>query len=579
MSVYKPFTPNNYSVVPFNAHKQYNFDFNSATVNKITFFKAKYNSNSIDTYLTGSDLSEEDNVKYNQLNHLFYKKYKINPNDKFGDINYLKHKRVLYDSVNIISIPSGLYGHKIKVNSLETKINGQTYIDDSYGNIINKNTNINDFVTDPRSILLDIGPNNGFKKYNLNTNYETKVNSLSSYSTDSTYYEYDDSYFLNHIYYNKVNFSELNLTNQLNQIHNFPSITFDTGSEIKVTHNDNLNFNENNNYSIEFWIDAKNDTSPEGEETLIHVLSKSTIQNTITGPSEYDGAPGETQEINAGNQYPFKIYLQKIVDMTLLHFEVSDGDNTNRCSITLTRSTNSALPYHITCVREGSTLKIYKDSINTQEALCTSKITNNKANIYIGGQSNITSKYNNNSFSGSLSNIKIYDTALTSTQISNHFDSKNASPYVGNIFYSHGLITITHPSHQSNFGFYGIGNMQVDNSDTVPNNFTVGGIANTNNTWLSDIKFQGSHLIYENEYKCTIDEFEYNNTLNPTARKLRSSEDENMADFTTGSLFKPYITTIGLYNENNELLVVGKLGQPIRTSNETDTTFVVRWDT
>jgi hypothetical protein len=93
------------------------------------------------------------------------------------------------------------------------------------------------------------------------------------------------------------------------------------------------------------------------------------------------------------------------------------------------------------------------------------------------------------------------------------------------------------------------------------------------------IQFQGSHLIYENEYKCTIDEFEYNNTLNPTARKLRSSEDENMADFATGSLFKPYITTIGLYNENNELLVVGKLGQPIKTSNETDTTLIVRWDT
>ena len=48
--------------------------------------------------------------------------------------------------------------------------------------------------------------------------------------------------------------------------------------------------------------------------------------------------------------------------------------------------------------------------------------------------------------------------------------------------------------------------------------------------------------------------------------------------FTTGSYFKTHITTIGLYNEQNELLVVGKLGQPIRTSNETDTTFIVRWD-
>ena len=29
----------------------------------------------------------------------------------------------------------------------------------------------------------------------------------------------------------------------------------------------------------------------------------------------------------------------------------------------------------------------------------------------------------------------------------------------------------------------------------------------------------------------------------------------------------------------NELLVVGKLGQPVRMSDETDTTFIIRWDT
>ncbi len=575
MSVYKPFTSQDYSVVPFNAHKQYNFSFDSSLVNKITFYNSKYNSGSINTYLTGLGLSKEDNIKYNQIDHLFYKNYKLKLSDKFGDINFLKHKRNLYESATIISIPSGLYGHKIKTNSLELILNKQTYIDDSYGNIINKNINIDDFVTDPRSILLNIGPQEGFKKYNLNIDNETKVNNLSSYTTDSAYYEYDDSYFLNHIYYNKIIFSKINLSTTVDKI-NFPSITFDTESEIKITHNDNLNFNENNNYSIEFWIDVKNDTSPEGEETLIHVLSKSTIQNTITGPSEYDGTPGEIQEINAGNQYPFKIYLQKIVDMTLLHFEVSDGDNTNRCSTTLNTSTNLTLPYHITCVREGSLIKIYRDASIMQMQRCTSNITNNKANIYIGGQSNITSKYNNNSFKGSLSNIKIYNQALTETQIQNHYTTKNASPYIGNIFYSHGLITITNPSYLPKITSYGIGSMILDNSDTAANDFTVGGISSK---WLTNIKFQGSHLIYENEYKCTIDEFEYNNTLNPTARKLRSSEDENMADFATGSLFKPYITTIGLYNENNELLVVGKLGQPIRTSNETDTTLIVRWDT
>ena len=70
-----------------------------------------------------------------------------------------------------------------------------------------------------------------------------------------------------------------------------------------------------------------------------------------------------------------------------------------------------------------------------------------------------------------------------------------------------------------------------------------------------------------------------NSTYNLSARKIKSSEKYELEDFTTGSLWSPYITTIGLYNEANELLVVGKLAQPIKCSDETDTTFVLRWDT
>ena len=75
----------------------------------------------------------------------------------------------------------------------------------------------------------------------------------------------------------------------------------------------------------------------------------------------------------------------------------------------------------------------------------------------------------------------------------------------------------------------------------------------------------------------TEDEFEF--TTNPTARKIPSIESEDIADFTTGSAFKPYVTTVGLHDDDGNLLVVGKLGQPIKASSETDTTFVIRFDT
>ena len=78
---------------------------------------------------------------------------------------------------------------------------------------------------------------------------------------------------------------------------------------------------------------------------------------------------------------------------------------------------------------------------------------------------------------------------------------------------------------------------------------------------------------------CTVKADEYNYTHNISARKTPTTQHPDLANFATGSLWKPYVTTVGLYNENNELLVIGKLGQPVKMSEETDTTFMIRWDT
>ncbi len=94
-----------------------------------------------------------------------------------------------------------------------------------------------------------------------------------------------------------------------------------------------------------------------------------------------------------------------------------------------------------------------------------------------------------------------------------------------------------------------------------------------------NLQFKNTHLIFENEFHCTVEENEFNFTLNPTARKNKDITKGDLANFATSSIFKPYVTTIGLYNEDNELLVIGKLAQPIKISEEIDTTFVVRYDT
>jgi len=120
--------------------------------------------------------------------------------------------------------------------------------------------------------------------------------------------------------------------------------------------------------------------------------------------------------------------------------------------------------------------------------------------------------------------------------------------FVGIINYTHGTVVFTSGSLITNF--------------TGSNNVTC--------------SFQSSRTIYETQYKCTIRPDEFNFSLNPSL--ISGSTDGTPYSFVTGSYFSPYITTIGLYNEAQELLAVAKLGQPLPTSNTTDTTILINID-
>lgn len=101
--------------------------------------------------------------------------------------------------------------------------------------------------------------------------------------------------------------------------------------------------------------------------------------------------------------------------------------------------------------------------------------------------------------------------------------------------------------------------------------------------------------IYVNEIKCRVLENDFNYSQNPTVFKYTSIvtgslalpfysssigiiTDGTLANNITGSSFHPYVTTIGLYNENNDLLVVGKLATPYPIPSNTDITFIIRYD-
>jgi hypothetical protein len=101
--------------------------------------------------------------------------------------------------------------------------------------------------------------------------------------------------------------------------------------------------------------------------------------------------------------------------------------------------------------------------------------------------------------------------------------------------------------------------------------------------------YQSSRLIYETQYKCTLRENEFNYSLNPSLITgsnfvnpliFTSSLDTagQVYDFVTGSVWSPYITAVGLYNENQELLAVAKVSQPLPTSRTTDMSILINID-
>lgn len=147
----------------------------------------------------------------------------------------------------------------------------------------------------------------------------------------------------------------------------------------------------------------------------------------------------------------------------------------------------------------------------------------------------------------------------------------NNNQIVGNIFYSHGIITLTSDGEPGSDGYgsgrygealYGLGDTQFIND-----------VINSSNVTCS---FSSSYDIFETQYKCTIRESEFNFSLNPSL--IINNTTGSALGFVTESYFSPFITTVGLYNEDQELLAVGKLSQPLPSSPTTDTTILINID-
>lgn len=89
------------------------------------------------------------------------------------------------------------------------------------------------------------------------------------------------------------------------------------------------------------------------------------------------------------------------------------------------------------------------------------------------------------------------------------------------------------------------------------------------------VSWRSSYTLYTHNYHCRVNESQLNYSQNPT---LKSGSLGYVYDYVTGSSFQPYVTTVGLYNDMNELIAIGKMAQPIPKSKYMDTTFLIKFD-
>ena len=168
-----------------------------------------------------------------------------------------------------------------------------------------------------------------------------------------------------------------------------------------------------------------------------------------------------------------------------------------------------------------------------------------------------------------IGSVELQYGAITVTDDSNSNLIDSASNHKGNVYYDRGLIVLTKDIVE----------------DTTIESF--------------ELSYRSTMTIYENEVFLSVNESEFNVSQNPSAYdgtnkiKLKTIQstieptkfggfgeyDYSSSVDTTGSYLAPFITTIGLYDNELNMVAVCKLPKPIKSLPDYPLNFIVRFDT
>jgi len=94
----------------------------------------------------------------------------------------------------------------------------------------------------------------------------------------------------------------------------------------------------------------------------------------------------------------------------------------------------------------------------------------------------------------------------------------------------------------------------------------------------SQFKFRSTQYIYERSYTCRVGKGEMLGSTNPSAIYGSNSSSTHPSNELVYTPFVPFITTIGLYDNENRLLMTGRLARPIYNDPEQALIFKVKID-
>ena len=174
----------------------------------------------------------------------------------------------------------------------------------------------------------------------------------------------------------------------------------------------------------------------------------------------------------------------------------------------------------------------------------------------------------------------LYATASTPNQIldttSTHTASFNGNTYwyAGLLFYQAGIAVLTGSIFGSQLTTDATFRPGVTTVDALLTGSTIDQVSDAFRHRMFNLQFNNTTELNSTVYFCRVNHNEFNYSSNPTylensrIRIKTQATDEPLA----------YITTVGLYNDNNELLATAKLSEPLKKSASNEFTIRTRLD-